>query len=180
LDERVILYVGTSRFQAPKDCPHPKVCPRRNSSSPTLFWVLDLGGDPVENAKLVYERTFGIQSTREGPFTIFAQLPALAVLHLPLTVAAIILAFLVAVIPKKRTIRRLAAFSAALIIAFQLILLHWFYAYIVWFEPFVFLALLLATDEKTPLDGEKSNRRAAVGYTQEADGEPPVDRQESS
>src|SRR5215217_7204928 len=119
------------------------------------FWVLDLGGDPVENAKLVYERTFGIQSTREGPFTIFAQLPALAVLHLPLTVAA-------------------------LIIAFQLILLHWFYAYIVWFEPFVFLALLLATDEKTPLDGEKSNRRAAVGYTQEADGEPPVDRQESS
>jgi len=144
------------------------------------FWVLDLGGDPVENAKLVYERTFGIQSTREGPFTIFAQLPALAVLHLPLTVAAIILAFLVAVVPKKRTIRRLAAFSAALIIAFQLILLHWFYAYIVWFEPFVFLALLLATDEKTPLDGEKNNRRAAVGYTQEADGEPPVDRQESS
>jgi hypothetical protein len=118
------------------------------------FWVLLLGGDPIENAKLFYERTFGIQSSRESPFTIFGQLPALAVLHRPLTIAAILLAFIVAVVPKKRTIRRLAAFSAALIIAFELTLLHWFYAYIIWFEPFVFVALLLATNEKTALDGE--------------------------
>jgi hypothetical protein len=145
------------------------------------FWVLALGGDPVENAKLFYERTFGIQSTRQSPFTIFAQLPALAVLHRPLTVAVIILAFVVAVVPKKRTIRRLAAFSAALIIAFELTLLHWFYAYIIWFEPFVFVALLLATNENTPLDGEKSNRPAAVDYPQKgADGEHPADREESS
>src|SRR5215208_254981 len=145
------------------------------------FWVLALGGDPVENAKLFYERTFGIQSIRESPFTIFTQLPALAVLHRPLTVAAIILAFHVAVVPKKRTIRRLAAFSAALIIAFELTLLHWFYAYIIWFEPFVFVALLLATNENTPLDGEKSNRPAAVDYPQKgADGAHPADREESS
>jgi len=144
------------------------------------FWVLALGGDPVENAKLFYERTFGIQSIRESPFTIFTQLPALAVLHRPLTVAAIILAFLVAVVPKKRTIRRLAAFSAALIIAFELILLHWFFAYIIWFEPFVFVALLLATNENTALDGETSNRRAAVGYPQKgADGEHPTDKESS-
>jgi hypothetical protein len=131
------------------------------------FWVLALGGDPVENAKLFYERTFGIQMDRESPFSIFAQLPALAVLQQPLIVATIILAFLVAVVPKKRTVRRLVAFSAALIIAFELALSHWFYLYIVWFEPFVFLALLLATNEKTALDGEWSDQRAAVSYPQE-------------
>jgi hypothetical protein len=145
------------------------------------FWVLVLGGDPVENAKLFYERTFVIQSSRESPFTIFGQFPALAVLQRPLTVAAIFLAFLVAVVPKKRTIRRLAAFSAALIIAFELILLHWFYLYVVWFEPFVFLALLLATNEMTALDGEKSGQRAAVSYPQEdTNREHPIDRKEGS
>jgi hypothetical protein len=145
------------------------------------FWVLFLGGDPVENAKLFYERTFVVQSTREGPFSIFAQVPALAAVHGLLEVGVLLLAFLVAVVPKKRTIRRLAAFSAALIIAFQLVLLHWFYAYIVWFEPFIFVALLLATNEQTALDGEESNRRAAVGYTQKgAGGEQPTERKRSS
>jgi hypothetical protein len=145
------------------------------------FWVLFLGGDPVENAKLFYERTFVVQSTRESPFSIFAQIPVLGKLHLPLTVAVVLLAFLVAVVPRKRTIRRLAAFSAALIIAFELVLLHWFYAYIVWFEPFIFVALLLATNHKTALDGAKSNRQAAVGYAQKgADGEQPTERKRSS
>jgi hypothetical protein len=118
------------------------------------FWVLFLGGEPVENAKLFYERTFGVQSTRASPFTSYSQLPALAVLHQPLTIATIVLALLVAVVPRKRTMRRLAAFSAALIIAFELILLHWFYVYIVWFKPFVFAALLLATNANTALDGK--------------------------
>jgi hypothetical protein len=132
------------------------------------FWVLALGGgEPLENARLFYERTFGIQSVREGPFSIYAQVPALAVLHLPITVAVILLALLIAIVPKKRTIRRLAAFSAALIIAFQLALYYWFYLYIMWFEPFVFFALLLATNEKTALDGEKSDQQAAAGYPQE-------------
>jgi Glycosyltransferase family 87 len=145
------------------------------------FWVLALGGDPVENAKLFYERTFVVQSTRESPFSIFAQLPVLGALHLPLTAAVVLLALLVAVVPKKRTIRRLAAFSAALIIAFQLVLLHWFFAYVVWFEPFVFFVLLLATNEQTALDGEKRYRQAAVGYTQKgAGGEQPTEQGVSS
>jgi hypothetical protein len=145
------------------------------------FWVLFLGGDPVENAKLFYEMTFVVQSTREGPFSIFAQVPALAAVHRLLEVGVILLALLVAVVPKKRTIRRLAAFSAALIIAFQIVLLHWFYAYIVWFEPFIFVALLLATNHKTALDGAGSEHQAAVGYAQKgAGGEQPTERKRSS
>ena len=55
--------------------------------------------------------------------------------------------------PRRRTVRRLAALSAAIVIAFQLTVNYWFYAYVTWFEPFVFVSLLLATNEKTPLDG---------------------------
>ena len=60
--------------------------------------------------------------------------------------------------------RRLAAFSAALIIGFELSTSYWFYPYITWFEPFVFLALFTATNHKTPLDGE--GLRLATGNRQ--------------
>jgi hypothetical protein len=57
--------------------------------------------------------------------------------------------------PRKRTVRRLAAFSAALVTGLQLSVDYWFYTYVTWFEPFVFVALLLATNEKTALDGDQ-------------------------
>jgi hypothetical protein len=119
------------------------------------FWVLALDGDPIGGAEIFYQRTLAFQSERESPWTIFTQLPELGPLKQPLLAAAVLLAFVVAAFPKKRTIRRLAAFSAALIIAFQLTVNFWFYPYIIWFEPFVFLALLPATNEKTILDSDQ-------------------------
>jgi hypothetical protein len=120
------------------------------------FWVLALGGDPSGNLVLFIQRTLAFQGGRETPWTIFTQIPELGFLHLPLTVAMILLAFLLAVAPKKRTIRRLGALSAALVIGFELTLNYWFYTYVIWFEPFIFLALLLATNEKTALDAEEA------------------------
>jgi hypothetical protein len=117
------------------------------------FWVLFLDGRPVDAVRLFYERTFGFQGDRETPWTIFAQVPELTPLQRPLFAFAVVLALVVAFLPKRRTVRRLAAFSAAIIIAFQITFNYWFYPYIVWFEPFVFTALLLATNEKTALDG---------------------------
>ncbi|MDP9481293.1 MAG: hypothetical protein M3R38_37455, partial [Actinomycetota bacterium] len=90
---------------------------------------------------------------RVSPWTIFTQVPALGFLQRPLTAFAIFLAILVAFVPRKKTVRRLAALSAAVVIAFQLTTNYWFYPYVIWFEPFVFLALLLSTNEKTALDG---------------------------
>jgi hypothetical protein len=59
-------------------------------------------------------------------------------------------------------VRRLAALSATLVIAFELTVNYWFYPYITWFEPFVFLALLVETNTKTALDSDASEtaRRA--------------------
>jgi hypothetical protein len=119
------------------------------------FWVLLIDGRPIEAARLFYERTIAMQTSRETPWTIFGQVPELGFLQQPLLAAVILLAFVVAVWPRRRTVRRLAAFSAALVIGFQLTVDYWFYPYVTWFEPFVFLALLAATNEKTALDGDQ-------------------------
>jgi glycosyl transferase family 87 len=124
------------------------------------FWVLLLDGQPIEAARLFYQKTIAFQGGRETPWTIFNQIPALGFLRQPLLAAVILLAFVIAVWPRRRTLRRLAAFSAALVIGFQLTTNYWFYPYITWFEPFVFLALLPATNEKTPLDGENTEQSA--------------------
>ena len=133
------------------------------------FSVLLFPGKPIAAAKLFYESTLGFQGERVSPWTIYAQVPSLAFLQRPLTAFAIFLAVLVAFLPRRRTVRRLAALSAAIVIAFQLTVNYWFYAYVTWFEPFVFVSLLLATNEKTELDGE----HGASGF-----GRPEVETQE--
>ena len=132
------------------------------------FWVLLIDGRPIEAFMLFYERTIAFQGDRETPWTIFTQVPELAFLQQPLLAAVILLAFVVAVWPRRRTMRRLAAFSAALVIGFQLTTNYWFYPYVTWFEPFVFLSLLLATNEKTILDAE-SVQLSAVSNKQETE-----------
>ena len=117
------------------------------------FSVLLFPGQPIAAARLFYESTLGFQGDRVSPWTIYTQLPALAFLQKPLTAFTIFLAVLVAFVPRRRTVRRLAALSAAIVIAFQLTVNYWFYAYVTWFEPFVFVSLLLATNEKSELDG---------------------------
>jgi hypothetical protein len=48
----------------------------------------------------------------------------------------------------------MAAFTAALLIGFELVLTHWFYLYLPWFYPFVALALL------APLPGRPADEPA--------------------
>ena len=55
----------------------------------------------------------------------------------------VVLALVVAVLPRRKGPVELAALTAALLIAFQLTLTHWFYLYLPWVLPFVLLWLLL-------------------------------------
>jgi Glycosyltransferase family 87 len=136
------------------------------------FWVVALDGDPVGGFTAFLEKTLIFQGERESPWSIFGQVPELGFLKPLLTALAILLACLVAVLPKERTIRRLAAFSAAVIIAFELTVNYWFYPYVIWFEPFVFLALLPATNQKTELDGfAVGHQQPALGTQQEPEQE---------
>jgi Glycosyltransferase family 87 len=126
------------------------------------FWVILLDGHPIEAARLFYENTLAFQGDRVSPWSLFSQVPQLAFLQRPLMAFAIFISILVAFVPREKTLRRLAALSAALVIAFQLTVNYWFYTYITWFEPFVFVSLLLATNEKTALD---KRHQASSGRT---------------
>ena len=55
--------------------------------------------------------------------------------------AAAGLALLVALVPRRVDLRQTAALGAGVLIAVQLAATHWFYLYVVWFVPFVLVAL---------------------------------------
>jgi hypothetical protein len=54
----------------------------------------------------------------------------------------VLLAVVLALVPRRRDLVGLAALSAAILIALQLGVSHWFYLYIPWFFGLVMIALL--------------------------------------
>jgi hypothetical protein len=94
------------------------------------------------NASSIYHSTLGYQNSRGSPFSVWGLwgLPRFA--ELAVEIAAAALAVLVAFVPRRRDIFQVAALGAAVLIALQLGISHWFYLYVVWFFPLVMLALL--------------------------------------
>ena len=88
-----------------------------------------------------WSQTLGFQFTRQSPFSIWGQNPGLDWLLTLLKLGAAGLAVAVAFFPRRRTEVQVAALGAAVLIATQLIAIHWFYLYIDWFVPFVLVAL---------------------------------------
>jgi hypothetical protein len=89
-----------------------------------------------------WDRTLGFQSERTSPFSIWGLYGGLDWLQAALTLLAGALALLVAVIPRERDEITVAALAAAVLIALQLTVTHWFYLYVVWFLPLMLVALL--------------------------------------
>jgi hypothetical protein len=56
----------------------------------------------------------------------------------------------VAFVPRRPPLRQTAALGAAVLIAIQLLATHWFYLYVVWFVPFVFVGLFAAHARTLP------------------------------
>ncbi len=88
-----------------------------------------------------YDRTLAYQGERGSPFSIWGLEGNLGFEQGAWKIGAIALALLVAFVPRRRDLRTLAALSAAVLLAAQLGLTHWFYLYVVWFLPPLFLAL---------------------------------------
>jgi hypothetical protein len=89
----------------------------------------------------IFERTLVYQSNRGSPFSIWG-LYGLHGLQQAVQLAAVALAIALAVIPRRDDLVGLAAACAAVIIAIQLGIDHWFYLYIPWFFGLVMVALL--------------------------------------
>jgi hypothetical protein len=87
-----------------------------------------------------YDRTLGFQADRGSPFSLWG-LYDLRGRTLVLA-GALLLAVAVAFVPRRRDPVAVAALGAATLIALQLALEHWFYLYLVWFLPLVFVALV--------------------------------------
>lgn len=96
-----------------------------------------------------WDRTIGFQANRNSPFSVWGQTPSLHWLRTVVEVAAGLLAVAVAFVPRRRNLRQVAALGAAVLIAVELTMNHWFYLYIPWFFPLLALALVLG-DEPSP------------------------------
>jgi hypothetical protein len=97
-----------------------------------------LVGTGLETA---WDRTVGFQLGRSSPFSIWGQEGWLEPFQTVAKLLAGALALLVAFVPRRKSPLQLAALGAAVLIALELTLTHWFYLYIVWFLPFVLIAL---------------------------------------
>jgi hypothetical protein len=100
-----------------------------------------------------YDTTIGYQLGRYSPFSLWGLHPGLGWLASLLKVAAVGLAVAVAFVPRQRDPARLAALGAAVLIATQIPVVHWFYFYVVWFAPFVLVSLFAEHRHSEPAPG---------------------------
>jgi hypothetical protein len=120
---------------------------------PCLLLILGYGG-----LHAFYDRTLGFQASRGSPFSVWGLYgwdKAQAVVQ----AAAVALAVAVAFVPRRRDVVGLAALAAAVLVALQLGVTHWFYLYILWFLGPLLIALLG--------DAEPAERPAPPSYVEQ-------------
>jgi hypothetical protein len=104
-----------------------------------------LGHDTLHT---IYERTIAYQANRGSPFSVWGLYGGLHGVQTVVQIAAVLLAVALAAIPRRPDVVGLAAACAAVLIALQLGIEHWFYLYIPWFFPLAAIALLGGREER--------------------------------
>ena len=109
--------------------------------------VAALAGLPLlrEDLSDFYDRTLGFQAGRDSPFSIWG-LYGWETARDVATALAVLLAVVLALVPRRRDVAGLAAACAAVLIGLQLAVSHWFYLYIPWFFGLVMIAVLAGPD----------------------------------
>jgi len=122
-------------------------------TSLAVFSILLLDGHPVAAAHEFWKRTLAWQVDRQSPFSLWdwrqyhAGLPDLHVLQRVLEALLVVGAVAVYFVPRRKSPLQLAALTAALLVGVELVLTHWYYAYLPWFFPFAAIAVLAPTAE---------------------------------
>ncbi|HET6602124.1 MAG TPA: hypothetical protein VFG57_09170 [Gaiella sp.] len=119
------------------------------------FSILLLEPSLRDALRTFWDRTVAFQFDRDSPFSIWdwgqyhaRGIPDLASAQTVVQVCTIVLAGVVAVVPRCKGPLELAALTASLLLAFELSLTHWFYLYLPWVLPFVLLALFLPREPR--------------------------------
>ena len=90
----------------------------------------------------IYQRTIAYQGERGSPFSVWGLYGGLVGVQLAVQIGAVLFAVALAIVPRRPDLVGLAAACAAVMIATQLGIDHWFYLYIPWFFPLAMIALL--------------------------------------
>jgi len=98
----------------------------------------------------LYDRTIGYQASRPSPFSVWGQVDSLGWLQDLVKAGAALLAVSAAFVPRRPDLRQTAGLGAAVVIAVELTATHWFYLYVVWFVPFLLVALFAAHERALP------------------------------
>jgi len=114
-----------------------------------------LGGD----LGTFYDRTLRFQATRDSPFSVWGYFHHETWQHV-VQVGGVLLALVVAFVPRRRDVVQLAALAAAVLVGLQLGVTHWFYLYLVWFLPAVLVALLAGIED--PFSSRRARAAAAA------------------
>ena len=109
-----------------------------------------------------FDRTVVSQVDRTSPFSVWGQVEGIQWMQTAVFAGVALLAIALAFVPRTRSIPQVAALSAAILIGLQLAVDHWFYLYIPWFLPGLFVALLAGVD---PGRTDKPQRRGVHGDT---------------
>jgi hypothetical protein len=143
---------------APLWASYPTLDPRRVlrfavaflATTVASFAILLLEPSVWDAIRTFWDRTVGFQVGRDSPFSLWGWgqyhaegIPDLGFAQPVLAGLAVAAAVAAAFVPREKGPIELAALTAAVLVAFQLSLTHWFYLYLPWFLPFVLLWLLL-------------------------------------
>jgi hypothetical protein len=97
-----------------------------------------------DDLRSFWDATIAFQAQRGSPFSVWGLYEGawIDVVQRGVQAFAVAGAVVLAFVPRRRDVVGLAALSAAILIALQIGVTHWFYLYIPWFFPLVMLALL--------------------------------------
>jgi hypothetical protein len=96
---------------------------------------------PPGGLRVFWDSTLGFQLSRTSPFSIWTLHPTWQHVHTPVTALVAAVALAVLFVPRERSLPRLAAAGAVVIIAAQLVARHWWHFYLPWFLPYALVAL---------------------------------------
>jgi hypothetical protein len=109
-----------------------------------------------------WDRTLASQLDRTSPFSVWGQVDGIEWLQKTVLGLAAGLAIAVAFVPRRRSVVHVAALAAAVLLALQLAVDHWFYLYIPWFAGPLLIALTASRRGYTPATATTQPRGAAM------------------
>ena len=107
-----------------------------------------------------WDSTLGFQFSRSSPFGIWGLYPAWKPLHSVVTLLVAAMAAGATFLPRERSVPRLAAAGATLLMAAQLAAVYWHWFYLTWVMPYTLVALFSVSSATRVRNSGSSRARA--------------------